>query len=240
MDASRQLDWPDLRNARDLGGLPTAGGPTRFGRIVRSDDLNGLTGAGRRAMFDHGITTIVDLRGPVERRLSPPALGDHPGYRHLSIVEDEALGNSSIELGTVADSYIWMLDAMRARVGVILHAIAAAPPGGVVVHCFAGKDRTGVVSALLLSVAGVQRDAIAEDYALSHQALRPLLDEWISAESDPEVQDQMRRRFQCNPQTMTAVLEHLDRDYGGVGGYLAAIGVHASTKQRLRERLLSL
>ena len=239
MDASRQLDWPDLRNARDLGGLPTADGPTRFGRIVRSDDLNGLTEAGRRAMFNHGITTIVDLRGPVERRLSPPALGDHPGYRHLSIVEDEALGNNSSELGTVADSYIWMLDAMRARVGVVLHAIAAAPPGGVVVHCFAGKDRTGVVSALLLSVAGVQRDAIAEDYALSRQGLRPLLDEWVSEESDPEVQDQMRRRFQCDPQTMTAVLERLDRDYGGVGGYLAAIGVHASTQQRLRERLLS-
>jgi len=239
VDASRQLDWPDLRNARDLGGLPTADGPTRFGRIVRSDDLNGLTEAGRRAMFNHGITTIVDLRGPVERRLSPPALGDHPGYRHLSIVEDEALGNNSSELGTVADSYIWMLDAMRARVGVVLHAIAAAPPDGVVVHCFAGKDRTGVVSALLLSVAGVQRDAIAEDYALSRQGLRPLLDEWVSEESDPEVQDQMRRRFQCDPQTMTAVLERLDRDYGGVGGYLAAIGVHASTQQRLRERLLS-
>lgn len=238
MDASRQLDWPDLRNARDLGGLPAADGPTRFGRIVRSDDLNGLTEAGRRAMFDHGIATIVDLRGPVERRLSPPALGDHPGYRHLSIVEDEALGSSS-ELGTVADSYIWMLGAMRARVGVVLHAIAAAPPGGVVVHCFAGKDRTGVVSALLLSVAGVTRDAIAEDYALSHQALRPLLDEWISAESDPEVQDQMRRRFQCDPQTMTAVLEHLDQDYGGVDGYLAAIGVDASTQERLRARLLS-
>ena len=237
MDASRQLDWPDLRNARDLGGLPTADGHTRFGRIVRSDDLNRLTGVGRRAMFDHGITTIVDLRGPVERRLSPPAVGDHPGYRHLPFVEENP--DSSSDLGTVADTYIWMLDAMPARVGVILHAIAAAPPGGVVVHCFAGKDRTGVVSALLLSVAGVPRDAIAEDYALSEEPLRPLLDEWISAESDPEVQDYMRRRFQCNPQTMTAVLERLDQDYGGVDGYLAAIGIRASTQERLRARLLS-
>ena len=237
MDASRQLDWPDLRNARDLGGLPTADGHTRFGRIVRSDDLNRLTGVGRRAMFDHGITTIVDLRGPVERRLSPPALGDHPGYRHLPFVEENP--DSSSDLGTVADTYIWMLDAMPARVGVILHAIAAAPPGGVVVHCFAGKDRTGVVSALLLSVAGVPRDAIAEDYALSEEPLRPLLDEWISAESDPEVQDYMRRRFRCNPQTMTAVLERLDQDYGGVDGYLAAIGIRASTQERLRARLLS-
>src|SRR5262249_34902508 len=188
-------------------------------------------------MFDYGITTIVDLRGPVERRQSPPALGDHPGYRHLSIVEDEALGGSS-EFGTVADSYIWLLDAMRARVGVILRAIAAAPPGGLVVHCFAGKDRTGVVSALLLSVAGVARDVIADEYALSRQALQPLLDEWTSAESDPEVRDHMRRRFQCDPRTMITVLEHLDQQYGGVDGYLAAGGVQASTRDRLRARLV--
>ncbi|HKA49831.1 MAG TPA: tyrosine-protein phosphatase [Candidatus Dormibacteraeota bacterium] len=236
MDPGRLLDWPDLRNARDLGGLPTGDGHTRFGRIIRSDDLNRLTEVGRRAMFDHGITTIVDLRGPVERRLSPPALGDHPGYRHRSFVEENP--DSSRELGTVADTYIWMLDAMRARVGAILHTIAAAPPGGVVVHCFAGKDRTGVVSALLLSVAGVPRDVIAEDYALSRLALRPLLDDWISAESDPEAQADMRRRFQCEPQTMTAVLEHLDQDYGGVDGYLAAIGVDASTHERLCARLV--
>ena len=237
MDARRLLDWPDLRNARDLGGLPTADGPTRFGRIVRSDDLNRLTQLGRRAMFDHGITTIVDLRAQVERRQSPPALGDHPGYRHLSILEENP--DDSSELGTVADTYIWLLDAMRARVGVILQAIAAAPPGGVVVHCFAGKDRTGVVSALLLSVAGVPRDVIAEDYAMSRQALRTLLDEWMSAESDPEVRDNMRRRFQCDPRTMTAVLEHLDDSYGGADGYLEAIGVQASAQERLRARLLS-
>ena len=236
MGAERLLDWPDLRNARDLGGLPTPGGPTHFGRIVRSDDLNRLAQAGRRAMFDYGITTIVDLRGPVERRHSPPALGDHPGYRHLSIVEDNP--DRSSETGTVADTYIWLLDAMRARVGVILRAIAAAPPGGVVVHCFAGKDRTGVVSALLLSVAGVPRDVIAEDYALSRGALRPLLDEWISAESDADVQDHMRRRFQCDPRTMTTVLEHLDEAYGGVDGYLAAAGVQPSTQDQLRARLV--
>src|SRR5262249_60083869 len=111
VDASRQLDWPDLRNARDLGGLPTADGPTRFGRIVRSDDLNGLTEAGRRAMFDHGITTIVDLRGPVERRLSPPALGDHPGYHHLSFGEENP--DSSNAPGAVADTSLLMLDAQR-------------------------------------------------------------------------------------------------------------------------------
>ncbi len=237
MHATRLLDWPDLRNARDLGGLPSADGPTRFGRIVRSDDLNRLTQLGRRAMLDHGITTIVDLRSPVERRQSPPALGDHPGYRNLSMLEENP--DSTSELGTVADTYIWLLDAMRARVGVILHAIATAPPGGVVVHCFAGKDRTGVVSALLLAVAGVPRDVIAEDYALSREPLRPLVDEWISAESDPEVRDHMRRRFQCDPQTMTAVLEHLDDGYGGVEGYLAAIGVQASAQERLRARLLS-
>ena len=231
------MDWPDLRNARDLGGLPTADGATRFGRVVRSDDLSRLTQAGRWAMFDHGIATIVDLRAASELRMSPPAFGDHPGYRHLSMLEENP--DRSSEEGRVGDSYVWLLDAMRARIGVILGAIADAPPGGVLVHCFAGKDRTGIVSALLLSVAGVGREAIAEDYALSRPGLVPMLEEWLAAEPDPKARDYMRSRFECDPETMRAVLEHVDERHGSVAGYLANIGVDAAAQSRLRARLLA-
>lgn len=233
---TRRLDWPDLHNARDLGGLPTPDGPTRPGRIVRSDDLGRLTAAGRQALFDYGITTIIDLRGPVELRKTPPPLADHSGYRNLSFLNETAAEDRRFD--TVADTYIWLLDAMAARVGVILQAIAGAPPGGVLVHCFAGKDRTGLVSALLLSTAGVYRDGIAEDYALSHMGLQPLLDEWLAAESDSRAREDMKRRFPCHPETMVAVLDHLDERYDGVDRYLLAIGVDARTQEGLRERLL--
>ena len=236
-EARRLLDWPELRNVRDLGGLPTANGPTRFGRIVRSDELNRLTEAGRRAMLEYGITTIINLRGHSELARHPPALGDHPGYRHLSILEEDP--DRSAEAGTVADSYIWLLDAMRTRVGVVLRAVAGSPAGGLVVHCFAGKDRTGVVAALLLSVAGVPREAIAEDYALSRPALYPLLEEWLAAEADPDVRNHMRRRFECEPGTMKAALEHLDRRYGSVAAYLRCVGVDTACQERLRGRLLA-
>ena len=236
-DVSRLLQWPELRNARDLGGLPTADGPTRFGRVVRSDELNRLTEAGRLAMFEYGITTIINLRGPGELARHPPALGDHPGFRHLSILEDNPDGGAEAE--TVADSYISLLEAMGARVGVVMRAVADAPPGGLVVHCFAGKDRTGVVAALLLSVAGVPREAIAEDYALSRPGLLPLLQEWLAAERDPDVRDHMRRRFECQPSTMRAVLEHLDKRYGGVAAYLRCVGVDPASQERLRARLLA-
>ena len=235
-DARRLLDWPELRNARDLGGLPTGDGLTHFGRIVRSDELNRLTEAGRRAMFEYGITTIINLRGPGELERHPSALSDHPGYRHLPILEENP--DRSTEGGTVADSYIWLLDAMHAHVGVVLRAVAEAPPGGLVVHCFAGKDRTGVVAALLLSVAGVPREAIAEDYALSRPGLLPLLEEWLAAEADPDVREHMRRRFECAPGTMKAALEHLDRRYGGVTAYLRCVGVDPASQERLRVRLL--
>ena len=234
-DVSRLLEWPELRNARDLGGLPTAEGPTRFGRIVRSDELNRLTEAGRLAMFEYGITTIINLRGPGELARHPPALGDHPGFRHLSILEENPDG--SAEAGTVADSYIRLLDAMGARVGVVMRAVADAPSGGLVVHCFAGKDRTGVVAALLLSVAGVPREAIAADYALSRPGLLPLLEEWLAAEPDPDVRDHMRRRFECEPGTMRTVLEHLDKRYGGVAAYLRCVGVDLASQERIRGRL---
>src|SRR5262249_60323484 len=128
----------------------------------------------------HGIAAIVDLRAASELRMSPPALGDHPGYRHLSMLEENP--DRSTEEGSVGDSYVWLLDAMRARIGVILGAIADAPPGGVLVHCFAGKDRTGRVSALLLSVAGVGRGASAADYALTRPGLAAALEKWVPRE----------------------------------------------------------
>lgn len=188
-------------------------------------------------MFDHGIATIVDLRAASELRMSPPVFGDHPGYRHMSMLEENP-DRSSLE-GTVGDSYVWLLDAMRARIGVILGAIADAPPGGVLVHCFAGKDRTGLVSALVLSVAGVGREAIAEDYALSRPGLVPMLEEWLAAEPDPKARDYIRRRFECDPDTMRAVLEHVDERHGSVAGYLTNIGVDAAAQSRLRARLLA-
>lgn len=230
--ATRWLEWPELLNARDLGGLPTTNGPTLPNRIVRSDDLARLNATGRQALIEYGIETIVDLRRPAELREAPSPLADHPGYVHVSFL-DEAIA-ADREFATVAETYIWLLDRMAHRVAAIMHAIASAPEGGVLVHCYAGKDRTGLIVALLLALAGVSRDEIVADYALSDPAAPsrpvPLLPSgWSATPSD--------HRFPCHPETMVTVFDHLDARRQGVTGYLNAIGVDAITRTRLDDRL---
>lgn len=230
--AQRWLEWPELLNARDLGGLPTTEGLTLPRRIVRSDDLGRLNAAGQQALIEYGIETIIDLRRPAELREAPPPLADHPGYLNVPFL-DEAIA-ADREFETVAETYIWLLDRMAHRVAAIMQAIASAPEGGVLVHCYAGKDRTGLIVALLLALAGVSRDEIVTDYALSDPAApsrpAPLLPSgWSATPRD--------HRFPCHPETMVTVFDHLDARRQGVTGYLKAIGVDAATQTRLGERL---
>jgi protein tyrosine/serine phosphatase len=234
----RRLRWDNLLNARDVGGLPTPNGPTRFGALVRSDCLRRLTAEGQVAMLAYGVATIVDLRSRRELVAAPSPLGDHPGYRSLPFGEYDSLDAPS-RFETATENYIDWLATQRPRVAAILHGIADAPPGGVLVHCAAGKDRTGVVVALVLSIAGVERDAIAEDYALSVWWNDAVADEEEIATA-PDAAERLRDRriYYPRPESMTAMLAELDRLHGGVDGYLGAIGVGAAARERLRARLV--
>ena len=154
-----------MLNVRDLGGLPTEDGRrTRAGAVVRSDNVRGLTDAGWRALADHGVTRIVDLRWPEE------LAEDQPRDVDIDVVHVSVLGESYdrdyvaeldahlASVDDVAEHYAWsyvdFLERYRERFGRAFAAIADAD-GTVVVHCMGGKDRTGLVSALLLRLAGV-------------------------------------------------------------------------------------
>lgn len=230
------LGWDDLINARDLGGLRAQGGQVRPGALIRSDSLARLTEAGRAAMLAHGVTTIVDLRMAGEQAGWPNPFRSHPGFRRLPLVE-RVPENPMPEFDSVEASYLDMLETFGQRVAAVVRGIAGAPPGGVLVHCAAGKDRTGVVVALALSVAGVGRSDIAEDYALSRVWDDRMLEEWLLAQpaSDRVRLGRLRR---TRPETILATLAALDDRYGGVMGYLAAIGVEDGVLERLRRRLV--
>jgi protein-tyrosine phosphatase len=236
MVTTRRLAWSALLNARDLGGLPTGAGGTRPGAVARSDALGRLTDEGRAALLAHGVRTIVDLRSETEVRTAPGPFRDHPGYRNLAFIDEAGLASlDRFELG--ADSYLWQLESQAVRVAAVLRAVADAPAGGVLVHCAAGKDRTGMVAALLLTVAGVERQVVAEDYALSAAGLVPMLEEALAAEPDPAGKARLRRMFTAPPGAMLGLLENLDGRYGGVEGYLEWAGVGPETRARLRQRL---
>src|SRR5262249_48665318 len=143
---ARRLWWDGCPNARDLGGLPAAGGgQTRWGAIMRSDSPHRLTPAGEQALIEHGVRTIVDGRLPSEAGADAHAFavpGDHGiSYVNLTFVDPAFVPDDSAPTVLVA-IYKDMLVRDVTRVGQIMRAIADALEGGVLIHCHAGKDRT--------------------------------------------------------------------------------------------------
>jgi len=199
------LDWPGCTNARDVGGLPTTdGSATRPRALLRSDHHAALTPEALDSIRTAGISRIIDLRRDRELAEHPSPFAADPIYRHAPLLPDVTTYDHP------DDSYGPLLDHNQQRIATAFHAIASAPPGGVLVHCHSGRDRTGVLVALALSIAGVEPDAIAEDYALT--------------ENSPAA-------------AMRSTLDHLQDRYGGVPAYLRRIGVPESDIEAVRNRL---
>jgi protein tyrosine/serine phosphatase len=239
--ASRRLDWPDCRNTRDLGGLPLADGVTRSGVFVRSDNLRSLNAAGQEAVVAYGVTDVIDLRSESEVASSPspyatmePFGGKSPTYMHLPLVDDATMRKLA-EASDMYDRYLMMLEHRSDAFRGIFTALARAQ-GAAVFHCFAGKDRTGMVAAMSLALAGVDSAAIASDYAETDLQMATRYEEWLAAAA-PEHLEEMREDLRCPPERIAGVLEHLDTRWGGVEGYLETAGMEAGDVETLRAKL---
>jgi protein tyrosine/serine phosphatase len=133
--------------------------------------------------------------------------------------------------------YLVFLERFRANVAAAFAAVAHAPDGAVVVHCMGGKDRTGLLVALLLRVAGVDDAQIADDYALSEERLRPRHEAWL-AEAGTEAERERIKRIAATPaESMLGVLTELERRYGSVDAYLRAGGLGEEELELVRKRL---
>ncbi len=164
---TRAMTWGGLHNAWDLGGLPAAEGDTVRGRVFRSPRLDGLDAAGWDALLAAGVRTIVDLRNDDE--VAPLALPAGVTV-HRCPVEDQGDAAFMGEWGRRLNSpAVWRptLEAFPEKAVAALRAVAEAPEeGAVLVHCGAGRDRTGLISAMLLQLSGAHPEAIAVDYQL--------------------------------------------------------------------------
>ena len=242
------LAWEGCVNVRDLGGLRTeGGGRTQPGRMIRADNIRRLSDEGWRALVDHGVARVLDLRFPQELAEDPPA--DVPvEVVHVSLLGDRteewlAEFNAALDGASSAEEYlVWsyleFLDRYGPRFAQAFRALAGAPDGAVVVHCVGGKDRTGLVVALALRLAGVPVDEVAADYQLTEANLAPFNPAWVEAASDGAERRRRELLLPAPAAAMRRVLDALEARYGGVDGYLYASGVTEEELDRIRERLL--
>jgi len=237
---SRHLDWDGCLNLRDLGGLPTeAGGLTSYGAFVRGDTLCGLTDSGHGALLGYGIRTVVDLRSMSEITAEPnpfAALPDVVTYIHRPLNDPETEARLSVT-GTAAERYRTMVDSAGPRIGAIFASFATAPAGGILFHCFAGRDRTGIVAALLLRLADVDHDTIVDDYEVTDSRLRARYDQWLT-----KLEGTPRERFLSSLEErghpVRRMLTHLEECYGTVAEYLERQGADRVDVDRVRARML--
>jgi protein tyrosine/serine phosphatase len=249
----RILDWEGCYNVRDLGGLETADGHrVRWGALVRSDLPTRLTDGGRQALLAHGVRTVIDLRfeGEVSRDWERYPFQDDLGRATVTYTNvpfnhgrDPALDEQVHAAYRSATSRQELnrhdIDWNQVGIATAVAAIADAQPGGVLVHCHAGKDRTGAVVAMVLSTLGVADEAIADDYALTALSIEPLIVDWLDESSSNEEQRaHLRALAMPVREAMLDTLAYTRDRHGSAESFLAGGGLTYEQLGALRARLL--
>jgi protein-tyrosine phosphatase len=244
------LDGPV--NFRDLGGYRTTDGrEVRHGLVFRADSLHTMTDEDvRRVVDEHGVGVVVDLRTAAEVDLiGVGPIRDAVGNWHNVSIFDETQRARDADSAptTMADEYVAMLGRTSSHFVRVLDIMAtAADPA--VFHCAAGKDRTGLIAALLLHVLGVDDETIAADYALTQHVMPTLRQRFIDRVTNPrfaslygdrsEWEPRMNRAMESRPDTMLSVLNALSDRFGSAGEWLLESGLAGERIESLRARLL--
>ena len=237
--ATRHWLLPDTHNFRDLGGYArSSGGMTQWGRLLRGEAPHYLRDDSVAQLAKHGLGLVIDLRGPHETTVTPHPFRGHAGIAYRNIVLFDALAPIAMAGSfNMAQRYCSALDECGPQLAEVMRAIITAPPGMVLFHCTAGKDRTGIVAALVLRAADVAPDDVVADYALTGSAaglIDKLRTRALEAGGRPE---HIARVLASDAQTMMIMLDHLEHAHGGINDYLAEIGLSRSEVKRLVERL---
>lgn len=259
------IELDGLVNLRDVGGTPTVDGrAVQPHRLLRSDNLQDLTDRDIELLLELGVTDVVDLRSDFEVDSEGPgplsrtgvALHHHSLFREWregkgepkpdvrpEALPDEALpwvdltptvridnDTASIYLSYLADRPDSVLAALR---------VIAEADGATLVHCAAGKDRTGTIVALALTLVGADPDAVVEDYAASSDRAQLIVDRLSASDTYADnVRDRPLSSHLSRPETMQAFLDFLQREHGGVEPVLAQLGWTSADTERLRRKLL--
>ena len=232
-------------NFRDLGGYPTRDGRTvGWRRLFRSDALHHLTRADvARLREDLRVTTVIDLRSTAEIRADGHGrLGETDIAHHHVPLFDGDTARRSEDLSasaTLADRYFLLAEYARDAIARVV-TLLAATPGAAVYHCAAGKDRTGVVSGVVLGLLGVPDEVIIADYAATREQLDAIIARLVATPGYRAILGALPAdTLHAEPETMAALLDRIRERYGDMRGYVRAAGVGDETIDGLCARLLA-
>jgi protein-tyrosine phosphatase len=240
IETSRHLPFDGTYNVRDIGGYMSGDGRrTRWRVLLRADSLHRLTEPAQAELIALGVRTIVDLRHAVEQLAAPNVFAGSTAIRYVQVplLEDPTTRSSSAPSASLAEVYQLALNTRGQQIAAIFNQLAEDDGLPALVHCTAGKDRTGIVSALLLRVAGVGIDEIAADYGLSDIREIPGYGDWLQEQLPPE--EARIRDFVTSapPDGMASLLRDLDEAHGSAAGYLESAGVDPAALAEIRRRL---
>ncbi len=226
----RRFPLEGVNNARDLGGYPADGGVTGYGKVIRMDDPAKLSPRDIEYLCGLGLKASVDLRSEDEIAALPSKLCGLSWVEYHGIplfnVGDGAW-DALRDAETLGDFYVGMAERARPWIKSVLETVALAE-GAVSVNCTAGKDRTGVICAMLLGLCGVKNEDIIADYCVSSVYLH-----WEVA------QGRGGRFINSNASNMKQLLAHLEKEYGGIGAYLQSARLDSLYAEKIKDRLVT-
>ncbi len=239
----RTIDLAGCLNFRDLGGYPTADGRCiRWRSVFRSDALHHLTRSDvARLCHELHLGAVIDLRSSAELRSEGrgPLAHEAVSFHHYPLYDgDTPRAAPSAEL-TLTDRYFLLAEFAKRPIASVISALAATDAPAVY-HCAAGKDRTGVVSAILLGLLGVPDDVIVADYAATQENLDAIIERLMSTSGYQSLLSALPPdTMHAEPETMMVFLERMRATYGSMEAYALSAGVSGDSVARLCGRLVT-
>ncbi len=226
----------NIINCRDLGGYACADGTTSFGKVLRAGILRDPSEKDLQILRRFGIKTVIDLRGIEEAEDMPSFFKNNPefDYHHITLLEaNPAMARTEMSM---VELYKICLGDYSENFAKVLKLIASLD-GSFMFHCFCGKDRTGMLAALLLGAAGVCNEDIIADYEVSYTYIRPYIEREIRNKSGL-IWDGAYERFYSEADNMAQILAFIDERYGGAVGYFRSIGLNENEIESLSNKLI--
>ena len=226
-------------NIRDLGGYATADGRvTKSNRLIRAGNLHQLTPAGQDLLLQYGLKTIIDLRHESELRNEPDVFAESDSVKYLHLPYASNTFDAAPHHVSLSELYVESLTVVQDNIRSIISAISASEPC-ILYHCAIGKDRTGMISGLLLSIAGVPVEVIAEDYEETTRHITHLVEKWRqwTLDRDGDMKN-FERDIASDGAIMLATLEGVEATYGGAAEYLRGCGITDVEIGRIKALLL--